>query len=844
MKENKGFTLTEILVVIAIIGIILLIAIPSILKISKSIKIRELETKKSALISAAEKYAQNNLSEYPKNVSFIQIPVRTLLYYGYVTSDAECSEPIGCVINPVDNSSMNDEIITVKRNLSITQAIWGASDSKSLIATFYANGATNVGNSVSYISLGCDAINNGSCKFKAPKIVRKGFEILGWNTNANAENGSLGNEEELTLNSSNNGIEYYAITKKNVTIAFDANGGAFNSGSATSDNCTYYNRSTNCSISNNPEATKNGYNYNNNSKWNTNADGSGNTINLSSVSESTTAYIRWNAIPYIVSLNPSSGSFTETPEGYTKNGTNYNKNYNIETPTFYLPGDVKSFGKDFLGWTGSNGNTPQYSVNIEKGSTGNKSYTANWTTKVYTLVRRTENYMNGRTVGVGYEGNYETIANGYKLYTKGKNLAGLSLPSGIFKNGRRYIVTYNIQRVAGELNRIGGHIAGQDTGESANPIFRVDGIDREEKYGISNVANTYGGVEIPVCKENSEELDDVCKDEEGHYNDAYNSKVHSVYLEFTHYANADVIWIQPNRGNSTDVTVNITDIDIYEIISENEKEYGSNYTERELNLEVFGDRGIQEWHSSNSLSKKLTTSTKFTQDSATFEDIDTSGTKAYVYGKIENKSSIPVYCVLKSSGRNIVFDEKSAISYGLTKDDSTPNYNSINSLSIGLGTFYGYVKDNKGNESVCSITVSERVINGKYCSEPPENIWIDYENYDIFTCSNGKFISSSYTLEDACLIKCPETCGSTDNYQCRKGSCVATAQLWCPISDEDDEIQIYYTNNGTQPNTTCRKSVPLSATKCPYPYNGPYPIYGCPTGTKKLTVNNNNWCIG
>ena len=35
-------------------------------------------------------------------------------------------------------------------------------------------------------------------------------------------------------------------------------------------------------------------------------------------------------------------------------------------------------GYIFTGWTGSNGTTPQTKVKIEKGTTGNLEYTANW----------------------------------------------------------------------------------------------------------------------------------------------------------------------------------------------------------------------------------------------------------------------------------------------------------------------------------------------------------------------------------------------------------------------------------------------------------------------------------
>ncbi|MBQ4284526.1 MAG: InlB B-repeat-containing protein, partial [Lachnospira sp.] len=51
--------------------------------------------------------------------------------------------------------------------------------------------------------------------------------------------------------------------------------------------------------------------------------------------------------------------------------------YNVETPTFTLNNPIKA-GYKFTGWTGSNGATPEVTVTITKGSTGDKSYTANW----------------------------------------------------------------------------------------------------------------------------------------------------------------------------------------------------------------------------------------------------------------------------------------------------------------------------------------------------------------------------------------------------------------------------------------------------------------------------------
>ena len=73
-------------------------------------------------------------------------------------------------------------------------------------------------------------------------------------------------------------------------------------------------------------------------------------------------------------------------------------NYTIETETFTLNNPTKA-GYTFLGWTGSNGDSPSKSVTIPKGSTGNKEYTANW---------QENQEMVSLTIPFSYIGCYET----------------------------------------------------------------------------------------------------------------------------------------------------------------------------------------------------------------------------------------------------------------------------------------------------------------------------------------------------------------------------------------------------------------------------------------------------
>ena len=82
----------------------------------------------------------------------------------------------------------------------------------------------------------------------------------------------------------------------------------------------------------------------------------------------------WIPIRYTVGYNLSGG---------TVSGTNPTE-YTVETNSFTLINPAKE-DYDFAGWTGSNGTVPQKTVTIAKGSTGDRSYTANWTKKTYSV---------------------------------------------------------------------------------------------------------------------------------------------------------------------------------------------------------------------------------------------------------------------------------------------------------------------------------------------------------------------------------------------------------------------------------------------------------------------------
>ena len=125
MNNKKGFTLVEILTVIAIMAIILLIAIPSTKQISLNIKDNEYDTKVELILSAAKIYGGNNQSLFGSEKE-IEITVRTLISESLLKSDVSrsenCNEDIGCLIDPRNNMSMNDVIIILEYENGVVSA--------------------------------------------------------------------------------------------------------------------------------------------------------------------------------------------------------------------------------------------------------------------------------------------------------------------------------------------------------------------------------------------------------------------------------------------------------------------------------------------------------------------------------------------------------------------------------------------------------------------------------------------------------------------------------------------------------------------------------------------------
>ena len=193
--------------------------------------------------------------------------------------------------------------------------------------------------------------------------TKTGYDFAGWT-------GSNGTTPQTSVQVSGTGDKEYTAnwTIADYTISYNLNGGT-----VASANPEKYNVTTNDITLNNP--TKTGYTF---AGWTGGCEGdyvtNSKKVTIEKGSTGDRTYTaNWTAVTY---------SITYILDDGTNNSSNPST-YTVES-SFALADPTKT-DHTFLGWTGSNGSTPQKGVAIAKGTTGALTFTANWRDLRYSI---------------------------------------------------------------------------------------------------------------------------------------------------------------------------------------------------------------------------------------------------------------------------------------------------------------------------------------------------------------------------------------------------------------------------------------------------------------------------
>ena len=198
-------------------------------------------------------------------------------------------------------------------------------------------------------------------KLSTTAPTRTGYTFNGWNTNNSGTGTSYAAGANYTANA--NVTLYAKWTANKYTVTLNQQSG---SGGSSSVQATYGSAMPSATMPTRTGYTFNGY-FDATSGGTQYYNANGGSAKNWDKTAAATLYAQWSIVTYTISYDLKDGAVA------TANPTSYN----VTTNTITLNNPTRT-GYVFLGWTGSNGTTPQMTVTIAQGSTGNKSYTANW----------------------------------------------------------------------------------------------------------------------------------------------------------------------------------------------------------------------------------------------------------------------------------------------------------------------------------------------------------------------------------------------------------------------------------------------------------------------------------
>ena len=130
MKNNKGFTLVELLAVVVLIGVLSVVAVSTYRGVNESAKKKSLEAKIEQINSAAEKWGRENNITYKTTIS-----VNALVVEGYLTADEVKPDGLATIKNPLTGENMICNTVNLTFKNGVITSSFNSNDKNCDLAT-------------------------------------------------------------------------------------------------------------------------------------------------------------------------------------------------------------------------------------------------------------------------------------------------------------------------------------------------------------------------------------------------------------------------------------------------------------------------------------------------------------------------------------------------------------------------------------------------------------------------------------------------------------------------------------------------------------------------------------
>ncbi len=369
---------------------------------------------------------------------------------------------------------------TVESNVTIT-ALWNQIPTANYIVTFDLGAHAADGEEAPAAQT---TPENTPITLPDGPAAATGWEFVGWSDDADGENVFEAGSQYTPVGS---GLLYAQYAPIDYTVIYHLNDGDNNAANPASFNAA----DADITLA---DPSRNGYTF---GGWFAEEDFSGTQVTgfASDIGRNVELWAKWTATQYDITYNLDGGT----------NHAGNPANYTIETPTFTLQAPTRA-GYEFDGWTYDNVTTPMTTVTIERGSTGERTYTANWSPisydityitqggthsnpTSYTVESGTITLGDAELTGYTFEGWY-TEADGGELVTQivpEETLSDVTLYAHYSVNTVEVIFDYNYEDAPEnvtlkiEFNTIIGEAEGWDSvAAPARTGFTFDGWNTAE----------------------------------------------------------------------------------------------------------------------------------------------------------------------------------------------------------------------------------------------------------------------------------------------------------------------------------------------------------------------------